>query len=342
MLHRILCLASCSALIAFAAPTASAKPHEPGPQLQTPVATLQQAFACSDDLSGARRDPVLLVHGTFADSDINWSWNYGETLPARGEPTCTVDLPDLSAGDIQVSTEYVVYAIRAMAREGGRRVGVIGFSQGGLEARWALRWWPDLRHRVSDLIMLNTPNQGSIFPDGVCTAPYFCAASMYQMRSDSVFLAALNGGRQAAGAVPSTAIVSNDDEIFVLPAQGELYGHGRNITSLAVQDLCPDHHFQPAEFAHVSLAFDGPAYAIVTDALDHKGPAKLSRIDPDAACSQPTMPGVTLDEAFGKLTQYASQLADLLGPAGPKAQGEPELACYVTRTCPGGGASLDR
>jgi hypothetical protein len=337
MLHRIACLAVCSALIGFAVPAASAKPHQPGPPLKTPVGTLQQSLACTGDLSGTKRDPVLLVHGTFADSDINWSWNYGEALPARGEPTCTVDLPDLSAGDIQVSTEYVVYAIRALARESGRKVGVIGFSQGGLESRWALRWWPDLRHRVSDLIMLNTPNQGSIFPDGLCTSPYSCAASMYQMRSDSAFLAALNRGRQAVGAVPSTAVVTNDDATFVLPQQGELAGKGRNITSVAVQDLCPDHHFVPAEFAHVSLAFDGPAYAIATDALDHKGPAKLSRIDAGAACSQPTMPGVTLDEAFAKLAQYAGMLTSLLGPDGPKAQGEPPLACYVTHACAGGG-----
>jgi pimeloyl-ACP methyl ester carboxylesterase len=337
MINRIACLAGCLALIAITAPAASADPHQPGPPLETPVGTLQQAVACSGDLSRAQRDPVLLVHGTFADSDINWSWNYGEALPARGEPTCTVDLPDLSAGDIQVSTEYVVYAIRAMARESDRKVAVIGFSQGGLEARWALRWWPDLRRRVSDLIMLNTPNQGSIFSDGLCTAAYSCAASMYQMRSDSDFLAALNRGRQAVGAVPSTAIVTNDDATFVLPQQGELTGMGRDVTSAAVQDLCPDHHFQPAEFAHVSLAFDGPAYAIATDALDHKGPAKLSRIDAGAACSQALMPGVTLDEALAKLTQYAGNLAFLLGPDGPKAQGEPPLACYVTLTCPGGG-----
>jgi hypothetical protein len=332
MLHRIVRLAGAMALIAFAAP-ATADAHQPGPPLNTPVSTIRQAFACSGDLSGARRDPVLLVHGTFADSDINWSWNYGEALPARGEPTCTLDLPDLSAGDIQVSTEYVVYAIRAMTRESRRDVAVIGFSQGGLEARWALRWWPDLRHRVSDLIMLNTPNQGSIFPDGLCTAPGACAASMYQMQSDSAFLAALNHGREAVAGVPSTAIVTNDDAIFVLPQQGELPGRGRNVTSAAVQDLCPDHHFQPAEFAHVSLAFDGPAYAIATDALDHKGPAKLNRIDPASACSSPTMPGVTLDEAFAKLNQYAAQLAELLGPNGPKAQGEPPLAGYVTHSC---------
>lgn len=332
MFHRIVSLVACLALIAaLAAPAAEAAPT-PGPTLRTPRSDLQRALTCNGDLSTAQRNPVLLVHGTFADSEINWSWNYKQALPARGEPACTVDLPDLAAGDIQVSTEYVVHAIRAMARESGRKVAIIGHSQGGLETRWALRWWPDLRHKVSDVIMLATPNHGSAFPDVLCTSPGVCAASLYQMRSDSNFLAALNHGREAIGGVPFTSIVTRDDHVFVLPEQGTLDGHSDLITNVAVQDLCPDHHFQPADLAHVSLAFDGPTYAIVVDALDHRGPAKLSRIDP-AACNEPTMPGVTLDEAYAKVAEYADTLTYLLGPNGPKAGGEPRLACYATHTC---------
>jgi triacylglycerol esterase/lipase EstA (alpha/beta hydrolase family) len=327
MFHRIVCLAGCLALIAAATPaTASARP-QPGPALETPVGTLQQALTCNGALSGAQRDPVLLVHGTFADSEINWSWNYMETLPARGEPACTVDLPGRSAGDIQVSTEYVVYAIRTMARESGRQVAIIGHSQGGLEARWALRWWPDLRHLVSDVIMFATPNQGSAFPDGLCTSPYLCAASLYQMRSDSAFLATLNKGRDTVGSVPFTAIVTADDHVFVLPEQGMLDGNRNHTANVVVQDLCPGHQVD-----HIGLAYDGPTYAVAVDALEHRGPADLSRIDP-AACQQDTMPGVTLAEAQAKVLAYAVTLAELLGPNGPKAQGEPPLACYATHTC---------
>jgi triacylglycerol esterase/lipase EstA (alpha/beta hydrolase family) len=328
MFHRIIvCLAGSLALIAAATPGAASAKPEPGPPLATPVATLQQALSCSGDLSGAQRDPVLLVHGTFADSEINWNWNYKEALPARGEPACTVDLPERSAGDIQISTEYVVYAIRAMARESARKVAIIGHSQGGLEARWALRWWPDLRHLVSDLIMFATPNNGSAFPDALCTAPDICAASLYQMRTDSAFLAALNHGREAIGAVPFTAIVTADDNVFVLPQQGMLDAKGKHTTNVVVQDLCPDHVVD-----HVSLAFDGPTYAIAIDALDHNGPADLSRIDP-AVCQEDTMPGVTREEANAKLLEYSVTLAELLGPNGPKAEGEPPLACYATHTC---------
>jgi len=319
MSRRLLCLAATVTLLVVGTPVTAA----PGPSLQTPLPVLQAALHCTGDLAGAARDPVLLVHGTFADSEINWSWNYALALPARGEPVCTVDLPDVSAGDIQVSTEYVVFAIRTMARASGRKVAVVGHSQGGLEARWALRWWPDLRRLVSDVIMLATPNHGSAFPDAVCTAPYFCAASLYQMQTDSTFLAALNADHETVGAVPFTAIVTTDDHVFVLPEQGVLNGNAHLVSNIAVQDVCPGH---PVD--HVGLAFDGPTYAIVVDALDHAGPADPNRID-SAVCATDTMPGVDRADADARVLAYMTTLAELLGPNGPKAAGEPPLASYV-------------
>jgi triacylglycerol esterase/lipase EstA (alpha/beta hydrolase family) len=302
----------------------NAAPAHPGPALATPLAALQSAVQCSGPLAGATRDPVLLVHGTFADSEINWSWNYGLALPARGEPTCTVDLPDKSAGDIQVSTEYVVYAIRTMAAESRRKVAVIGHSQGGLEARWALRWWPDIRRLVSDVIMLGTPNRGALFPDLACPGPSLCAASLYQMQSDSAFLAALNRGRDTAGAVALTSISTTDDVVFVLPQQAVIDGKRNRVTNVTVQDVCPLHVVD-----HLGLAFDGPTYAIVIDALDHRGPADPSRID-RAVCATDTMPGVDRADAEARVLEYSATLAVLLGPTGPKAEDEPPLACYVT------------
>jgi triacylglycerol esterase/lipase EstA (alpha/beta hydrolase family) len=330
MLYRIVRLAGIVALLATVAPATASARHEVGPALTTPTSTLQAALTCNGDLAHATRDPVLLVHGTFAESEINWSWNYKLALPARGEPACTVDLPNASAGDIQVSTEYVVYAVRTMARQSHRKVAIIGHSQGGLEARWALRWWPDIRTHLSDVIMLATPNQGSAFPDAVCTGPFFCAASLYQMQTGSDFLTALNAGHETIGDVPFTAIVTNDDQVFVLPSQGVLNGNRHHVTNVTVQDLCPGHAVD-----HLTLAFDGPTYAIVTDALDHKGPADPSRVDP-AVCATDTMPGVDRADADARVLAYQTTLAELLGPNGPKAEGEPPLACYVTRDCPRG------
>jgi pimeloyl-ACP methyl ester carboxylesterase len=328
MIRRIVFLAVLLALITALAPGAAlAGKREPGPSLVTPVATLEQSLSCTGSLSHLKRDPVLLVHGTFADSAINWSWNYEEALPARGETACAVDLPDRSAGDIQISTEYVVYAIRAIAERSHRSVAVISHSQGGLELRWALRWWPDLRKLVSDAVLFVAPNNGSAFPDALCTVPNVCAASLYQMRSDSRFLEALNAEPRAPKGVEFTAIATADDNFFVLPEQAHLNTRGKLVSNVVIQDICPGHQVD-----HNGVAFDGPTYALAVDALDHKGPADPARID-RAVCQTDTMPFVTRDEANAKLQEYGGTLAELLGPNGPKAPGEPPLACYATDSC---------
>ena len=296
-----------------------------GPRLSVSETTVRDAMICNGKLAGADHNPVLLVHGTFADSEINWSWNYQSVLPElRDETACTVDLPDVASGDIQASTEYVVRAIRFMAAKSDRRIAIISHSQGGLEARWALKWWPDLRRLVSDVVMMVPPNHGAVFTDNFCDDPGSCAAAMYQMRSDSNFLGALNKGRRAYGKVSMTSIATTDDQVFVLPDSARLGGTSAQIADVALQDLCPGHMAQ-----HNDLPFDGPGWFIVTDALDHRGPADLSRIDPAAACASDTMPGVDRAYANERLAGYSATLAGYLGPDGPKAEGEPPLAPYV-------------
>jgi len=105
----------------------------------------------------------------------------------------------------------------------------------------------------------------------------------------------------------------------VTPAQARLEG-ARNIL---IQDVCPGHKVD-----HVGTAYDGPTYALAIDALDHPGPAKPKRVG-SAACRRDTMPGTTRAQADAKVKAYQSKLNDLLGPSGPKAQGEPPLARYA-------------
>jgi triacylglycerol lipase len=290
-----------------------------GPKLSPAKGKMRAALTCNGNLRHAKRTPVLLVHGTFADSKINWSWNYKKTLPRHGRPACTVDLPDLSSGDIQPTSEYVVYAIRAMARRSGGKIDLIGLSQGGLNIRWALRWWPDLRHLVDDAVLFVTPHHGAKFTDLVCTTPGVCATALYQMRSDSTFLAALNRGRDTVPGVDYTEVATRDDTIFVTPDEAHLDG-ARNVV---IQDICPGHTVD-----HVGTAYDGPTYELAMDALDHPGPAKPKRVG-SKACRRDTMPGTTRAQAQAKVGAYQAKLNVLLGPTGPKAQGEPPLAPYA-------------
>jgi len=320
--HRITWSVLCVALTLL--PGAATASAARGPRLITPAATLQHALICDQPLAGARRDPVLLVHGTFADSKINWSWNYQEVLPSRGQPACAVDLPNRAAGDIQLSSEYVVYAIRAMARESGRKVAIIGHSQGGLEPRWALRWWPDLRRLVSDVISFETPQHGTVYTDVRCVKPGSCAAVLYQMRSDSAFLRALNRGRETPRGVPFTSIWSATDQ-FVTPPRAK--ASIRGASNVGLQQLCPGRYVD-----HNSAVFDAVSFAVAIDSLDHDGPAQPSRID-RSVCAQDTMPGVTRAEANAKLQEYTPEILKALRPGGPRAKREPRLACYVKHRC---------
>ena len=67
---------------------------------------------------------VLLVPGTATTPDTAFSWNHQPALEAMGWPYCTVELPESAMADAQVSAEYIVHAIRQMARVSGRRVAV--------------------------------------------------------------------------------------------------------------------------------------------------------------------------------------------------------------------------
>ncbi len=105
--------------------------------------------------------PVLLVHGTFTNPEENWSWNYLNALPAAGYDVCTVRLPEPGHRRHPGASEYVVYAVRRIFERSGSKVDMLGHSQGGLEPRWALRWWPSLRTKVDDLVTLGAPHHGT-------------------------------------------------------------------------------------------------------------------------------------------------------------------------------------
>src|SRR5437763_8583861 len=110
------------ALVAFAAPAAPARAQTAAdPALDVPQATLAAALHCPATFSHPSHEPVLLVHGTFATDQENWGFNYDLVLPKLGYDVCTVTLPNRSLGDIQVSSEYVVYAIEHMAAASGRQ-----------------------------------------------------------------------------------------------------------------------------------------------------------------------------------------------------------------------------
>jgi triacylglycerol lipase len=286
------------------------------PLLQTSEAKIEATLHCPDVFEG-ERGPVLLVHGTGTNTDLAWSWGYAPLLTDLGFDVCTIDLPGWSWDDAQIATEYVVYAIRAIAARSGRTLAVIGHSQGTLELRWAFTWWPSLRALVSDYVGLAGPDHGTAPAKVVCTVP-LCRAAAWQMRASSAFLGALNAVDETPGDIDYTSVYSTTDTTSVAPT-AVLDG----ASNVAIQAICRNR-----QVSHGGLLGDAVAFALVLDALDHEGPADPGRIDA-SICNQDRAPGIDAATAGWMETRGAFVfIGTYLG--GALLNAEPSLAPYVT------------
>jgi hypothetical protein len=322
MISRRFFLAAFAAVSIAATGFAPASARTAGPPLDVPVARLRAAVHCTP-FKNPRRDPVLLVHGTGLDAEQSWGWNYARVLPTLGWDTCTVTLPDHAMNDIQVSSEYVVWAVRTIAARSHRKVSIIGHSQGGLEPRWALRWWPDVRADVGHYIGLASPNHGIVAADA-CIASGNCWPAVWQFAHGAQFLQALNRGGESPGPTQYTAIYSATDEL-VQPAIGAAtaaLAPAPNASSIEIQAICPG---RPVN--HISLMDDGVVFEIVRRVLMSSHPVSAGQI-PLTACATTTMPGLTpADAAVGNATTYAAAAQGFASQPGVHA--EPTLAGYA-------------
>lgn len=326
------------ALLVLASASASADyspPSRPGPALSVPAAKLAAALACSGTLHRASHEPVLLVPGTGLTPATDYGYGWEPALTKLGWPFCTVALPGSAMGDIQVAGEYVVYAIRAMHAAYGGRIDILGHSQGGMVPRWALRFWPDTRAMVDDLVGFSPSNHGTLDAIPACTPG--CAPAFWQQRTNANFIAALNSAQETFPGISYTNIYTDADEIVVPnlgpAASSSLSGGGGAITNVAIQSVCPN---DVTEHMGIGI-YDNTAYALALDALTHAGPADPSRVAA-TTCLDPLMPGV---DPATFASDYASTIASV-GAAvasAPQTKAEPPLACYATATCPSGRAS---
>jgi pimeloyl-ACP methyl ester carboxylesterase len=308
---------------------AYAPPDTPGPALSVPAATLARALACSGPLGGASRPPILLVPGTTVNP-TEFTWNWARALRAQGWPFCTIDLPGNAMGDIQVAGEYVVYAIRTMYAASGRRIDIVGHSQGGMVPRWALRFWPDTRAMVDDEIGLSASNHGTPDANALCAAGG-CAPAIWQQRAGARFYAALNSYQETFPGVSYTEIYTDTDEIVVPNlgprAASAVHGGGGQITDVPIQQVCPADATE-----HLGIGtYDHTAYALAMDAITHPGPADPSRVS-RSVCLNPLMPGVA-PLSFATDFLGTGELVATTLLTYPHVSAEPPLACYVTASC---------
>ena len=296
-----------------------------GPALSVPADQLAASLHCNGPIGTGGRAPVLLVPGTTMDPAVGFSWNYERAFDALGWRWCAVTLPADATADIQVAGEYVVSALRTMSRQAGQRVDVVGWSQGGMVGRWALRFWPDTRALVDDLVGLSPSNHGTTVADLACRDS--CTPANWQQRSISAFTAALNSRAETFAGISYTVAYTRLDEIVVpnagpTPSSALRTGAGQ-IANVATQDVCP---LNTADHFAIG-SYDPVGYAIALDALTHAGPAVLARIS-RTTCAQPFQPGVDPATFATDYAAFLSYAVDSDGDAA-KTPAEPALRPYV-------------
>ena len=304
-----------------------APPNRPGPALSVAQSAITASLACTGSLTDPAHVPILLVPGTASTPQTAFSWNYERAFAADARPFCAITLPGNALLDIQTAGEYITGAIRTLyAADNHRRIAIVGWSQGGMVPRWALRFWPDTRKLVAKVIGIDPSNHGTLDATD-CYASKSCPAAFWQQASSATFIAALNSYAETFTGIAYTVIYSRDDEIVVpnLDAAGSSSlrtGAGQR-ANIAVQSICPADTSE-----HLAMGtYDAVGYALVIDALDHAAPASPARIS-RSVCLEAVQPGVDPAKLAQNLASFDLSVVAAANSS-PALAAEPALARYT-------------
>ncbi|KAB8202298.1 ASST-domain-containing protein [Aspergillus parasiticus] len=229
-----------------------------------------------------KKIPVLLVPGTAVPAAITFYFNFGKLRRALPESELVwVDLPRASLDDIQLSAEYVAYALNYVSALTSSKIAVISWSQGALDIQWALKYWPSTWHVVNDFIAISPDFHGTIAT---------CTPSIWQQGWDANFIQALRSKGGDSAYVPTTTIYSSFDKI-VRPMSGEnasarlLDSRGVGVSNNHLQTICAN-NAAGGLYTHEGVLYNPLAWALTVDAFLHDGPSNITRIDTKKICEQ--------------------------------------------------------
>ncbi|CAK4032811.1 Hypothetical predicted protein [Lecanosticta acicola] len=286
--------------------------------------------------SGAPQ-PVILVPGTGNTGYITFEGNYIKLLTGSdiADPVW-LNIPGFLNDDVQTNAEYVAYAINYISRiSNNREVAVVTWSQGGVDAQWALKYWPSTRDKVTDVVAFSPDYKGTINANFAETPETPLPPAYLQQEYYSNLVRALrsNGGDSAY--VPTTTIYSGFFDEIVEPQQGQnasaylFDARDVGVTNNEVQAICPG---QPAGsfYSHEGTLYNPIGYALLVDALQHDGPGRVSRVDAklETLCGDYLTPGLDLaDFLVTENTLLVAAVTLLLNPH--KATVEPAIKAYA-------------
>ncbi len=217
---------------------------------------------------------MILLHGTLATAKGDFG-TLAPALQASGRCVFTVDYGMGGVRSVRSSAKTVTAFIdQVLAATGADQVDVIGYSQGGLVLRTALRL-EGLAAKVGVAVLIAPTFHGSDSPLLTALPPALCRACADQA-AGSELLEELDAGGDLDGEV-RYAVISSAGDTVVTPVSAQApVGPPDRVTSLLVQDRCPD-----SRLDHLALRNDAGVANWVVLALETDG-----RPDPSAfTCS---------------------------------------------------------
>lgn len=281
------------------------------------------------------RKPVILVPGTAIPAGTTYYFNLAKLADAVPEADVVwVNIPGASLPDVQISSEYIAYAINYISARTQSNVSVISWSQGGLNTQWSFKYWPSTRQVVDDFIAISPDFRGTLVADAVCPllSGVFCTPSLFQQRWETEFISTLREGGGSSAYVPTTTVYSSFDEI-VQPMSGANASailddaHGVGVSNNHLQTVCA---LQPGGgvYLHEGTLYNPLTWALAADALRHKGPGDTRRIDTEKVCAGLIAPQLGAGDLLGSEGLLLIAVAEILAYS-PKAFKEPVIASYA-------------
>jgi len=227
--------------------------------------------------SAAHPRPVVLVHGTFANSVDNWL-GLAPYLVNRDYCVYALDYGQLPGvplvhglGPIAKSAEQLkTFVDKVLAATGAAKADLVGHSQGGLMPRHYLKFLGGAA-KVNALVGIAPDNHGTTLNGLANLLPYFpgvgdllstATPALADQVAGSAFLTKLNAGGDTVPGVRYTVIATKYDEV-VTPYRSQFLD-GPNVRNVLVQDLCA---LDLSEHAAIGL-IDRIAFHEVANALD--------------------------------------------------------------------------
>lgn len=216
--------------------------------------------------TAAHPDPVVLVHGTFADMTISWN-TVSLALTRDGYCVFALDYGARATGPIAESAQQLSgFVDEVLSATGAAKVDIVGHSQGGMMPRYYVKSLGG-DQKVDDLVGLAPSNHGTTNP----AAPFGDfggCRSCAEQAAGSAFLAELNAGDETPGTVSYTQIETRYDEVVTPYTSAFLAVDGANVTNVLLQDSCAGDVSE-----HVTIAGDPIALLWIQNALGRDGPA---------------------------------------------------------------------